>query len=130
MQRIAKKKKSQSGLPFVTLLVTLSIFFAVIILLDSNLKIYNKRAELREYIEEKEEELMILHERAGQDGTLATAEAEDDFMVEKIAREQLLLKKPGEEVVFITFPKSLSENEEEEEKPAVWWNPLTWKMWQ
>jgi len=82
---------------------------------------------LQSHIQEQEAELEMLRERIKQAGNLSLDGPDNDFMIEKMARERLLLKRPGEEVVFITSPESdpaeLIEDEKEEFK---WWNPFTW----
>ncbi len=104
------------------LLVLVIILFFIITLAISNYKIYKKRDFLKEYISQKEMEVNTLRDRIEE-----IPQEEDDFLIEKMAREQLLLKKPGENVVFVTFPKETEEVVEEKREEFKWWNPLTWK---
>lgn len=127
MKKMIRKKKVSRGFPFLTLLVTSFIAFAIIVLAVSNIRIYEKRADLQRHTDEKEAELEMLRERMNQTYNLSLDGPDDDFMIEKMAREQLLLKKPGEEVVFITFPENDSiESIEDNKKELRWWNPFTW----
>ncbi len=122
---IKKKRASSANFPLLAFLVTFFLVFAVVVLAVSNFRIYEKRAALQSHIDEKESELEMLKQKMDQ--AKAPDGPDDDFMIEKIAREQLLLKRPGEEVVFITFPEAEEiETDNEEEKRSVWWNPLTW----
>ncbi len=122
-----KKRISSSKFPLLAFLVTLFLMFSIVVLAVSNLRIYERRAALQGHIDEKEMELETLRERI--ERAKAPDGPDDDFMIEKMAREQLLLKRPGEEVVFITFPETEEiEAEEGDNKESVWWNPLTWTI--
>jgi cell division protein FtsB len=87
----------------------------------SNYRAYKRRVELQQYISEKEIEINLLKEKMINLDRFPD-EADDDFLLEKIAREQLLLKKPGEEVIFITFPKKDDVKDEKKEEAKSWWD--------
>ena len=126
MRKMIRKKKISQGFPFLSFLFVSFVAFGIIVLAVSNIRIYEKRASLQSHLDEKEVELEMLKERVSQADNLLNG-TDDDFMIEKMAREQLLLKKPGEEVVFITFPESNSvELIEDDKKEFRWWNPFTW----
>ena len=126
MKKIIRKKKISQGFPLLAFLLASFFIFAIIVLAVSNIRIYEKRVSLQSHLDEKEAELEMLRERMNQTDNSLNG-TDNDFMIEKMAREQLLLKKPGEEVVFITFPESDSvELIEDDKKKFRWWNPLTW----
>ncbi len=124
MRRSIKKRDTRSKSSIAILLFTLSIFFLISILLVSNLRIFKRRTELLQYTAEKRKEIDLLQEEVKKIGEL---ESSNDFMVEKIAREQLLLQKPGEEVVFIVTPEEELIKVKEEKERSIWWNPFTWR---
>ncbi len=129
MKKMTRKKKTPSKFSFFPFVATIFLIFAIAVLAVSNVRIYERRANLQNYINEKEEELRVLKERINETQESGPDGPDDDFMIEKMAREQLLLKRPGEEVIFITFPETeTGEEVEKEEKESIWWNPLTWKI--
>lgn len=87
-------------------------------LIITNLKIYQRRAQLTARIAGLEEEINIL-EQKNQELEENISQAGGEEYLEKVAREQLGLKAPGEEVVVITGEKE-KENEEIEEQERTW----------
>lgn len=118
-----RKKKKTDVLSIAILLVKLCLFFILIILIISNIRIYQRREKIQTHIYEKEARIRELEER---DGWADYLKNDNDFMMEKIAREQLLLKRAGEEVVFIPLSDT-QEKEDKEKEKYYWWNPLGWK---
>ncbi|MGI6637339.1 MAG: hypothetical protein ACOX2Z_03300 [Minisyncoccales bacterium] len=116
-----KKRIKPDPSPALASLVTLLILFFVVALAISNYRAYKRRVELQQYISEKEIEINLLKEKMINSDRFPD-EADDDFLLEKIAREQLLLKKPGEEVIFITFPKKDDVKDEKKEEAKSWWD--------
>ena len=116
-----KKRIKPDPSPALASLVTLLILFFVVALANSNYRAYKRRVELQQYISEKEIEINLLKEKMINSDRFPD-EADDDFLLEKIAREQLLLKKPGEEVIFITFPKKDDVKDEKKEEAKSWWD--------
>ncbi|MGB3988639.1 MAG: septum formation initiator family protein [Minisyncoccales bacterium] len=116
-----KKRIKPDPSPALASLVTLLILFFVVALAISNYRAYKRRVELQQYISEKEIEINLLKEKMINLDRFPD-EADDDFLLEKIAREQLLLKKPGEEVIFITFPKKDDVKDEKKEEAKSWWD--------
>lgn len=119
-----KRKKDSLATKMIFSFISICVIFAILVIGISNIKIYRKRAELQYQILEKEKELSSLILSRNQTDQ-EIMDLDDDFLVEKIAREQLLLKKSGEEVFIIKYSDDNSE-EEIEEKKAIWWNPFTW----
>lgn len=116
-----KKRIKPDPSPALASLVTLLILFFVVALAISNYRAYKRRVELQQYISEKEIEINLLKEKMINSDRFPD-EVDDDFLLEKIAREQLLLKKPGEEVIFITFPKKDDVKDEKKEEAKSWWD--------
>ncbi|MDD2731662.1 MAG: septum formation initiator family protein [Candidatus Pacebacteria bacterium] len=108
--RKIKKKGLKKNSSF-SILITLILVSAIVLLINTNVKIGSKRQELisranslKEQIENIEEKNSILKE--------SISRAETNDYVEKIAREQLGMKKPGEEVVVINKEKNEKESVE------------------
>ncbi len=95
------------------------IVFLIVFLIISNLRIHQRRANLQSQIEKKEIEIKELSEKIKDIKELNGNSFDDDFQLEKIVREQLLLKKEGEEAIFITVPKEKKE-EIKEKKETSW----------
>lgn len=127
MKKMIRKKRDSHRFPFFAFFITSFIILAIIVLVVSNIRIHEKRRVLQINIQEQEAELEMLREKIKQADNLSLNGPDNDFMIEKMARERLLLKRTGEEVVFITSPErdpaELIEDQKEEFK---WWNPFTW----
>ncbi len=98
---------------------SLIIIFLIVFLIISNLRIYQRRVDLQNQIEKKEIEIKKLSEKIKDIKELNGNSFDDDFQLEKIVREQLLLKKEGEEVVFVTFSEK-KEEKIKEKKETNW----------
>ncbi|MBZ1356456.1 MAG: septum formation initiator family protein [Candidatus Nealsonbacteria bacterium] len=128
MIRGLKRKKEKKSLEMraISFLFSFAVIFLIFLLLVSNIRIHQRRSELKAQIEIKEQEMNELRLRADYlEGINLT---EEDYLIEKMAREQLLLKKEGEEVVVFSFPEEVEEKEKEVISEFIWWNPLTWKI--
>ncbi len=104
----------------IPIIFSLIIIFLIIFLSISNFKIYQRRAVLRDQIKERESEITELSQRIKDMKEAEGEKFDDDFILEKIAREQLLLKKRGEEVIFITTPEREKEETIEGEEGEAW----------
>jgi len=122
MKNIFKQKRGLIQPKTVRWLFFLPLLFLIVVLVVSNIKISQRRAAIKDQIKEREDQIAALSENDDID----RKEYFDDYEFEKIAREQLLMKREGEEVVFITPEKEELPEEEEEEGVVIWWNPLTW----
>jgi len=103
----------------------LALFLLLIagFLVFSNLKINQKRAELKNRIEELRKEVELLEKR-NEELKSGIFQTESDAYWEAKLYEQGY-KKPGEEAIVVLPP----EEEASLEKPAEekkWWNPFTW----
>ncbi len=127
------KKNNKKILNNVNLCPIIFSFFSIFIILFlffSNYKIYQKKSNIDAQLTQKEMEINDLKERLKDIESLNKDNLNDDYQAEKIAREQLLLKKEGEEVVFVTVPNQEKELDENQEEQGIffWWNPFTWKF--
>lgn len=87
----------------------------------TNLNIHNKRQELSARIEILTTEVKRLEERnTSLKESAAYVETED--YLEEVARNQLDMKKPGEEVLVIQ--KEETEKKPEEEQKESWWDKI------
>ncbi len=121
-----KEKREKSFSSWLILFLFFSVFFfLVVFLIVSNIRMAQRRAELKVQIKEREDEISRII-RSAEEGEESYS---DEYILEKIARDQFLMKKEGEEVVFINFPEEiLYEDEELEKEQFIWWNPLTWRF--
>tara|TARA_Y100000310_G_scaffold341547_1_gene441032 strand:- start:8180 stop:8572 length:393 start_codon:yes stop_codon:yes gene_type:complete len=101
-----------------------AIFIFGIFLIFHNIRIYQKRTELRQRGQELQAEIAQLAAKE-QKLKAQIEETSTESYQEKILREQGLYKKPGEEVVTILPPED-SQQEEGGGTKRVWWNPFTW----
>jgi cell division protein FtsB len=109
-----------------------SIFFGILVLLIigfllfSNINLAWRRAELINKIEILRKEIKTLEEESQKLRDGIRRAKEEGFLEEK-AREELGLKKPGEEVVVILSPKEEIEKPIEERK-SFWERIWKWFM--
>lgn len=111
---MAKKKKKEK--------INYMVFFVLItitsVLIFFNVKLWNERKITAEQLQRSEDELeRIFKEKEELEEKTQVSDIEEK--IERVAREQLLLKKEGENVVVISRDeevKNEEENEEEAEK--------------
>lgn len=121
IKRNRKPKKKKTLKPFVFYIIFIIIFFALAaFFISTNWKIYQRRAELNNKITELEKELEDL-EIKNKDFKENINYIQSQDYLEQAAREELDMKKPGEEVVVIQ-----REEKEKEEEPESknWWEKL------
>ncbi len=111
-----RKNNESKQHEIVCFIFSLVVVFLVVFLIISNLRIYHRRVDLQNQIEKKEVEIKELSEKIKDIKELNKDSFDDDFQLEKIVREQLLLKKEGEKVIFVTVPEEKEEKIEEKEK--------------
>ena len=108
---------------FIIIFILLIVGFFII----TNWKINKKRAVLTARVESLRKEIQILEEKNKELKEEISQSGSEEYL-EKVAREQLGLKAPGEEVVVIN-------KEEKEEQPEIkqneknFWNPKSWWEW-
>ena len=117
-----KKEIKRKEKDYITPIVFFCMFFILILLIVSNIRIYQKRVSIEEYLNEKKEELMMLEKKAKEN--LSIDPSEEFYNIEKVAREQFLFKKPGEEVVIIKYPEIEEEDIKKEEIDVPWWKKI------
>lgn len=108
-----KKKISYSSLFFTIFLIVLTLTI-LIFLFFSNWKMNQRRAKLKSQIESLKKEIQILEEK-NQKLKARILESENEYFLEKKAREDLGLKKPEEDVLVVLPPEKV-QNEEKKEK--------------
>ena len=112
-----KKKNPRSNIFFSILLGTLLVLI-ICFLVTTNIKISRRRAELTDRIATLQQEIGIL-EGKKEELKEKISQAGSEEYLEEVARDQLDMKAPGEEVVVIT--KEEEEKEEEEKEKRGWW---------
>ncbi len=112
-----KSRKKQITLN--TVLTCLILLAIVVFLLLNNLRIYQKRSELASIVEQLEEKEIELQDKK-QELEEQIDKIHSQESLERIAREQLNLIKPGEQVVVIQKQEQEQEKETEEEKSSFW----------
>ncbi len=118
-----KNLKSKSSIKAIILSIFFGIFVLVAIyfLVSTNWKIYKKKADLQAKVIELRQEAELL-EKTNNELNKNLDYVKSDEYLEKVAREQLDMKKPGEEVVVIQKENSQQKKNEEENK--TWWEKL------
>jgi len=111
-----KKKKHFPGNIFYSLLIGIFFLGLVSFLIISNIRITQKRAEMKERIESLRKEIQILEEKNQQLKTGLSQAQQESYWEEKI-REQGY-KKPGEEVAVILPPEGSEQNKQLEK--SLW----------
>ena len=128
--KLRKKRKVQSSQNRSGIIV-FGIVFLLIggFLVVTNVNIHKRRTLLKERIETLSGKIQELEEKKSvlQEEILGAGSQE---YLEKAAREQFNLKKPGEEVVIITWEQGQKEEKKEKEREEkTSWNPKSWWEW-
>ena len=87
-------------------------------LITTNIKISRRRAELTNRIETLKQEIGIL-EGKKEELKEKISQAGSEEYLEEVARDQLDMKAPGEEVVVVTKKEEKKEDEDQENRG--WW---------
>lgn len=122
-----KKKKSSRKNIFFSILLGISLLLIIGFLINTNLKIRQRRAKLLARIEALKQEIQILEEK-NKELKENVSQAGTEEYLERVAREELGLKAPGEEVVVIS--EEIEKEEEIEEEKKTWWEWIKsiWKQ--
>lgn len=118
-----RKRKSYKDIFFSTILI-LFVLIVIGFLIFSSIKINQRRGELTSRIETLKKEIQILEQKNLELKTKVSQTETEDYL-EKVAKETLGLKKPGEEVVVITQEQ---EGEKEEIKEKSFWEKILEKI--
>lgn len=119
------KKVSHRHNIFSLILIGIALLLIIGFLAVTNLKISQRRAKFVARIEALKKEIAIL-EQKNKELKEGISQAGSQEYLEKVAREQLDLKAPGEEVVVVTKEKK---EEKAVEKEKNFWNPQNWWGW-
>jgi len=106
---------------FFSILLGTGILLVIIFLFFTNWKINQRRTVLTARIAVLKEEIAILVQK-NEELEEKKSQIESEEYLEKVARNQLGLKKPGEEVVVVAKEKEKEEEIIEEKK--TWWEWL------
>ena len=116
--RKKKKRSSWRNIFFSMFLVALFIF-VIGFLFITNWKIKQRRAELTNRIETLKQEVAILEEKNQEIKERISQSGKEEYL-EEVARDQLGLKAPGEEVLVVK-KEGEEEKEEVKEEEKSWW---------
>jgi len=101
------REKKKEKINYTTFFVLITI---MAVLIFFNVKLWNERKITKEQLQRSEEELgRISDEKEKMEEKIQTVDIEEK--IERVAREQLLLKKEGENVIIISREEEI-ENEE------------------
>ncbi len=116
-----KKNKKRNPRKNIFFSIFLGVLLVLVIgfLITTNIKISRRRAELTNRIVTLKQEIGIL-EGKREELKEKISQAGSEEYLEKVARDQLDMKAPGEEVVVITREDE-EEKEEEEKEKRGWW---------
>ena len=127
--KFRKKRKKGSKIKRIFLSMFFVVLFVLIIgfLVITNMKIKQRREELSTRIATLKQEVALLEEK-NQEIKERISQSESEEYLEEVARDQLSLKAPGEEVVVVKREGEDKEEEIEEEK-ETWWEKFKsiWK---
>lgn len=102
------------------------ILFIFVILVIANIKIYYKRQEYLAQVANLQNQIKDIQQR-NENLKQGISKADDNQYIEKVAREELDLQKPGEKVV--SFVMSQTQSQETNNQPKnIWqkWLNNTW----
>jgi len=119
------KRASQAKKVFYYIIIAVLITTVSGFLIYSNIKTGKKRAELNAKIESIREEIRILEEKNAQLKEGVSESQSQDYL-EKMARDNLSLKKPGEEAVAVKQSASATEQASSQEKS--FWDKIKEKI--
>lgn len=114
-----KRNKKTNKKPFLFYILLTIIFLSLAVFLAyTNFEVYQRRSKLKAKITSLKQELEKLEETNKILRENVNYIESEDYL-ERAAREELEMKKPGEEVVVIQ-----KEEDQEEEKDKNWWGKL------
>ena len=123
--KFRKNKKRRTGFaPGLIFLFFIGVIAlsAIVFFSYTNWKIYQKRAELKARISLLQQEIILLEQNNKELEEKKDQAGSPDFL-EEVARDDLGLKRPGEEVVVIQTEEN-SEEEEIIESKKSWWEKI------
>lgn len=104
-----KRKNTHLFKKIATIFCGFLILFAFIFLAVADIKTYKKKKELNAQIENLKNKIAEIQNKNNslQEGI---SQADDPQYIEKVAREELDLQKPGEKVVSFIMPENKNQN--------------------
>ena len=125
---IAKFRKNKKGSPWKNIFFSIFLGVALILVISflfyTNWNINQRRTQFTARIATLKEEIQIL-EQKNQELKEKMSEAGSKEYLEKVARDQLGLKAPGEEVVVVKKePASAEGSGEAKEEKKSWWEKI------
>ena len=114
-----KRKRSSWKNIFLSISFTLLFIFVIGFLFITNWKIKQRREELSVRMANLKQEVALL-EQKNQETKERISQSESEEYLEEVARDQLSLKAPGEEVVVVK-KEGGEEREEVKEEEKTWW---------
>jgi cell division protein FtsB len=118
---VAKHKEIKKEVIFTTI-ISILVFIIVSFLIASNFRINQRRTDLKDQLQVLQNQYQSLLQQK-EELESQTSQASGQDYLEKEARENFNLKKPGEEVVTVL---PLEEGGDKTTEQRVWWNPFTW----
>jgi len=122
------RKKNIFGY-FLLRLGGLLVVCVVVALAVANVKIYQKRQEFSRQVASLEQQIQDIKNR-NNDLEQDVKRANDDQYIEKVAREELDLQKPGEQAVSFVMPKTPEKKDDEGQNIAQGWLGWLSGSWQ
>lgn len=118
---IAKRHKKRKSYQKILLSLFSIIFISGVVgfLFYSSWKTYQQRRELDLRAESLKSEIEALQEKKNELEIMSLQFGKEEYL-EKVAREQFNLQKPGEQVVTILPPEEEEKEEKPEEKKSFW----------
>ena len=118
---IAKKRKTEK--PYQAIFFSFAFILFILVIVGflglSNWKISQQRADLNNRIKNLKEDITTLENRKKELEASASKSEKEEYL-EKVAREQFNLKKPGEEVVTVLAPEQEEKKENPKEEKNFW----------
>lgn len=114
-----KKKRSSWKSIFFSMFFVLLFILVIGFLFITNWKIKQRRVELTNRIETLKQEVAILEEKNQEIKERISQSGKEEYL-EEVARDQLSLKAPGEEVLVVK-KEGEEEKEEVKEEEKTWW---------
>jgi len=125
-KKIRKKSFRRENLFWLLLLITFIGLIGALAVV--NLKINKKRVQYIDRVETLKKEIQEV-EKKNEELKKGVSQAGSKEHLEKVAREQLGLKNPGEEVVVIIKEEEESSSVEATEDKESFWDPKKWWEW-
>jgi len=118
------QKKQKGEMPLNSFLIRSAAIFAIVVfvvLIIADIKIYQKRKGLEAEVAKYEQQIQSLKDK-NKNLEEKIVNSDNPDYIEKIAREEQDMQKPGENVVSFIMPKEIAEKAEAENA----WDPKNW----